>query len=98
MTKKQRQKVKAEFDRLGSIEFGSVRFWREWHLWGYAGKVHHICQMAERHHITTRKAAELIEFAVQWDGAEKMPEPPPAPWKEYLSAEFVDRSSERSKP
>lgn len=82
-----RSKVKAEFDRLNSIEFGSKRFWSQWSLYGYAGKVHHIVQMAVENRITARKADELIEFAVRWQGALEydMPEPPPAPWKEYLA-------------
>jgi hypothetical protein len=86
MTNAKKAEIKAEFDRLGSVDFGTKRFWGQWHLYGYAGVIHHIVQMAEEHYITTRKATELIEFAVRWQGAMEydMPEPPPAPWKEYL--------------
>ena len=77
------------------IEFGSERFWREWPLYGYAGKVHHIIQMAEEHYITTRKAAELIEFAVRFDSASSLPELPLAPWKEYLARTNEEVSPEK---
>ena len=68
-----------------SPKFGSPRFWKEWHLFGYSGIVQHICQMVASNHITSRKAAELIEYAVGVKDGTKDPEnPPDAPWKEYL--------------
>lgn len=67
-------------------DFGSPEFWREWPLYGYGGLIHHIVQMTMEHHITSRKAVELVEFAVRVNGAhpDLVPPVPQAPWDDYL--------------
>ena len=71
-----------------NAKIGSDQWWRETPREGYGGIYYHICSMVAGHHITPRKAVELLEYLEKVDPKHYyfLPgNPPEAPWDEYLA-------------